>query len=44
MVQLYAKFEDDKLRYLVLEQCSKGDLFKALVTCGGTMPEKKAVA
>ncbi len=43
VVGFIASFEDHKLHYLVLENCSHGDLFKELMLAGGRMMEKRAV-
>lgn len=37
--QLYAIFEDDEKKYLVLEMCDGGDLFKLMLMRGGRLDE-----
>lgn len=39
--QLLAVFEDDTKKYLVLEDCSGGDLFKRLLKHGGSLTEAR---
>lgn len=39
--QLLAYFEDDDKKYLILEDCAGGDLFKRLLKQGGSLTESK---
>lgn len=39
--QLLAYFEDEKCKYLVLEDCAGGDLFKRLLKHGGNLTESR---
>lgn len=39
IVQLYTVFEDNIYKYLVMEVCKGGDLFKAMLLRGGKMDE-----
>ena len=40
IVQLYNVFEDTGFKYLVMETCKGGDLFKAMLLRGGKMDER----
>ena len=40
IVQLYTVFEDRDFKYLIMEVCKGGDLFKAMLLCGGKMDER----
>lgn len=44
VVQLYNVFEDASFKYLVMEMCKGGDLFKAMLLRGGKMDEQWACA
>lgn len=39
LVQLYGVFETDSHKYLVMEHCRGGDLFKFMLMRGGCLPE-----
>ena len=39
LVQLYGVFETDTYKYLVMEHCRGGDLFKFMLMRGGCLPE-----
>lgn len=39
LVQLYGVFESDAHKYLVMEHCRGGDLFKFMLMRGGCLPE-----
>lgn len=39
IVQLYNIFEDTGFKYLIMEVCKGGDLFKAMLLRGGKMDE-----
>ena len=39
IVQLYNTFEDTAFKYLIMEVCKGGDLFKAMLLRGGKMDE-----
>ena len=39
IVQLYTIFEDTAFKYLIMEVCKGGDLFKAMLLRGGKMDE-----
>ena len=40
IVQLYNVFEDTGFKYLIMEVCKGGDLFKAMLLRGGRMDEQ----
>ena len=40
IVQLYNVFEDTGFKYLIMETCKGGDLFKAMLLRGGKMDER----
>lgn len=40
IVRFAGSFEDDRVIYIVQEDCSKGDLFQLMNACGGRMAEK----
>lgn len=42
VVQLFNVFEDAGFKYLVMEMCKGGDLFKAMLLRGGRMDEQWA--
>lgn len=43
IVRFAGSFEDDRVIYIVQEDCSKGDLFQLMNACGGRMAEKDVV-
>lgn len=42
IVRLYNVFEDSSYKYLIMEVCKGGDLFKAMLLRGGRMEEQWA--